>query len=455
MEGNLEIFNWIEIRFTMKNHITSDLKVIIILVYLLGVCLTSPALPQEQKPTQNDSLSQYNNSHQKNVDPRYSVFGLPAPVQWKFQTSFMNTDHENVSAFNLYKKNQRDKTIFLSIINNGLDNTSQYRVRQISGGAVLFPFNDDDRYQFELGGTFDDINNTSLYNSTLLSRFTYRPTAELWLRIGYEYHDGYQLGQGRNPYVSSNLNSYYLSAKYKIGFFSPIGVIGGGKVDEKTNNQFGGGAFITGPWNIYAFGGYIKSTDDIENVRTLAIGRWTPFQPDGLPSGFIIWKHKSDYDFQLGGLFFGKRNLFIQPAATGMTTGMFISSVTLKVNSQLRQRKLLAISEDYENFDHSFFYVHLNQKINNNSNNVGFSAFQFYKLFSDIKFSIFSDPVIGLFFTEEINPIFDINTFSLIDRKEKYISYQVGFKIFESFLMEAIHYPSRDDFTIALSYLLK
>ena len=137
-----------------------------------------------------------------------------------------------------------------------------------------------------------------------------------------------------------------------------------------------------------------------------------------------------------------------------MITGMFISSVTLRVNSQLRQRKLLAISEDYESFDHSFFYVHLNQKINN-SNNVGFTAFQFYKLLSDIKFYVFSDPVIGLFYTEEINPIFDTKTFSLVDKKEKYLSYQVGFKIFNSFLIEAVHYPSRDDFTIALSYLIK
>jgi hypothetical protein len=137
-----------------------------------------------------------------------------------------------------------------------------------------------------------------------------------------------------------------------------------------------------------------------------------------------------------------------------MVTGMFVSSVTLRVNSQLRQRKLLAISEDYESFDYSLFYVHLNQKINNNANNVGFTALQFYKLFSEVDFLIFSDPVIGLFFTKEINPLFDVKTFKLVDNKENYISYQVGFKIFNDFLFEVIHYPSKRDYTVALSYLL-
>lgn len=435
-------------------------KILLSLGYFFIYFCSSVTLAQDEGIKNVDTLSMNQHFHQSNNDPRYSVFGNPSPPLWKFQTSFMNASHENVSAFNFYKRNQRDKTIFLSVINNGLENTSQYRVRQISGGAVLFPFNDDDRYQVELGGTFDDIFDTSLYNTTLFSRLTYRPTPELWLRVGYEYFDGYELGHGRNPFATATLNSYYFSAKYKIGFFTPIGVLAGGKVDEKTNNQYGAGAFLNGPWNLYAFGGYIKSTEEIEDVRTLAIGRWTPFRPDRLPSGFFIWKHKLDYDFQLGGLFFGNRNLFVQPAAVGMITGMFISSVTLRVNSQLRQRKLLAISEDYENFDHSFFYVHLNQKINNNANNVGFSAFQFYKLFADINFSVFSDPVIGLFYTEETNPVvtgFNPITFQPVmkDEKEKYFSYQIGFKIINSFLFEAIHYPSKDDYTIALSYLLR
>ncbi|NWF87829.1 MAG: hypothetical protein HXY50_00030 [Ignavibacteriaceae bacterium] len=441
----------------MSKYLSRQTKILSINLLLLIVLLTAESFAQEQKT--DTVLSQYP-SHHLNNDERYSVFGPPINDQWKFQASFMNSDHENVSAFNFYSRNQRDKTLFLALINNGLENTNQYRVRQVSGGAVLFPFNNDDRYQLEVGGTIDDILDTSFYNTTLFSRFTYRPTSELWLRVGYEYFDGYELGHGKNPYTNSTLNSYYFAAKYKLGFFTPIGVVAGGMVNDQVNNQYGGGAFLNGPWNFYAFGGFIKSTQEAEDVRTLAIGRWTPFRPDRLPSAFFVWKHKSDYDFQLGGLFFGNRNLFIQPAAVGMITGMFISSVTLRVNSQLRQRKLLAISEDYENFDHSFFYVHLNQKINNDANNVGFTAFQFYKLFANLEFSIFSEPVIGLFYTEEVNPVvtgFNPRTFQPImqDEKEKYFSYQIGFKIVKNFLFEAIHYPSKDDFTVALSYLIR
>jgi len=450
---NLEIFNWSEIRFTMKKYFGADFKVIIV-AYLLGVLLIIPTMAQEQKPIQSDSLSRNNNSHQNNVDPRYSVFGPPQPAQWKFQLSYLNSDNEEASSFNFYRKDQRDKTIFFSILNNGLDNTNQYRVQQISGGIILFPFNDDDRYQFDVGGTFDKIKETSLNNSTFFSRFTYRPNRELWMRVGFEYHDGYELGQESNPYVNSTLNSYYVAAKYKIGFFSPVAVVGGGNADENINNRFGGGVLINGPFDTYVFGGYIKSTDEFEDTRTLAIGRWAPFQPDGFPSGFFIWKHQSDYDFQLGGIFFGRRNRFVQPAAVGMISGMFVSSITLRVNSQLRQRKLMMISDDYENSDYSFYCVHLNQKITSTSN-VGFTVLQFFKLFADVKFWIIGEPVIGIFYNEETNPIFDMKTFSLVDKKENYLSYQVGIKIINSFLVEAIHSPSKKDFTIAVSYLLQ
>src|SRR3989304_428561 len=178
----------------MNLRSTISNKIIVIVGYLIIFIYTPSLFAQDEGTDKIDTLSLQKHSHQSNADPRYSVFGPPASDQWKIQASFMNADHENVSAFNFYKKNQRDKTIFLSLINNGLDNTSQYRVKQISGAAVLFPFNDDDRYKF--------------------------------------------------------------------GFISPIGVIGGGKVGEKTNNQFGSGAFIMGPWNTYVFGGYIKSTDE-------------------------------------------------------------------------------------------------------------------------------------------------------------------------------------------------
>ena len=423
-------------------------------VYLSTILFIPPVFAQEHDSGKSDSTSIEQHSRHQNVDARYSVFGPPIEPQWKFQASLLTSGTERVSAFNFYKRNQRDKTIFFSVIENGLDNTLQYRVTQITGGLILFP-NDDDRYQFDIGGTYDDIKNTTNNNATIFSRFTYRPNSDLWMRAGFEYYNGYELGHGSVPFVGTKLSSYYAAAKYKLGFISPIAVLGSGKLDGKVNNMAGGGALITGPFNTYAFGGFIKNTEDQEDVRTLAVGKWSPFRPDGIPSGFLVWKHKSDYDFQLGGIFFGNRNLFVQPAAIGMLTGMYISSVTLRVNSQLRQRKLLAISEDYEYFDHSFFYVHLNQKINNGANNVGFSAFQFYKLFSNINLSVFSDPMIGLFYTEETNPEFDMKIFKLVDKKVNFFSYQIGFKIINSFLFEAIHYPSREDITIAISYLIR
>lgn len=438
----------------MKKYIIANFKVIIIVSCLLDVLLIFPTMAQEQKPIQSDSLSRNNNSHQNNVEPRYSVFGPPQPAYWKFQLSHMNSDNEGATSFNFYRKDQRDKTIFFSVLNNGLDNTYQYRVQQISGGIILFPVNDDDRYQFDVGGTFDKIKETTFNNATFFSRFTYRPNRELWMRVGYEYYNGHQLGHGSNLYENSTLNSYYFAAKYKMGFFSPVVVISRGIVVGNIYNRFGGGVFLNGPFETYAFGGYIKSTDEFEDTRTLAIGRWAPFRPDGLPSGFFIWKHKSDYDFQLGGVFFGRRNRFVQPAAVGMLTGMFVSSITLRVNSLLRQRKLMMITDDYENSDYSFFYVHLNQEITPTSN-VGFTVLQFFKLFADKEFWIFNDPVVGIFYSEETNPIFDSKTFSLVDKKENYFSYQIGTKMTESFLIEIIHSPTKHEFTFAISYLLK
>lgn len=388
------------------------------------------------------------------IDSRYSVFGPPQPALWKFQLGYLKDNSNQVSSFNFYKKNQRDRTLFFTLIDNGLDNSNQYRVQQISGGAVLFPFDDNDSYQLDLGVTFDKIKYSSLDNKTLFSRFTYRLNRELWLRVGYEYYDGHQAGRIKNTYDNSTLNSYYLAAKYKIDLFSPLLVLGGGKSNDNLNNRFGGGLLLEAPAEFYAFGGYIKSTDENENTRTLAIGRYSPFRPDGMPSGFFIWKHRSDYDFQLGGIFFGERNRFVHPAAVGMLTGMFISSITLRVNSQLRQRKLMAITDDYENADYSLFYVHLNQKISSR-NNVGFTALQFFKLFTNTELGIFKDPLISIHYNEETNPIFNIKTFSLTDVKENYFSYQIGFKVMNDFLIDAIYSPGKKSFTIAMSYLME
>ncbi|VAX27207.1 hypothetical protein MNBD_IGNAVI01-1637 [hydrothermal vent metagenome] len=440
----------------MKKDHTDNFKMILIISSFIFISFTSFSIAQNKKSAKSDSLSQPKHSHQRNVDPRYSVFGPPKPALWKFQLGHMNRDNERVSAVTLYKKNQRDKTLFFTILNNSLDNTYQYRVNEISGGIILFPFNNDDRYQFDLGGTFDMIQDTSLYNATFFSRFTWRPNRSLWMRAGFEYYDGHELGHGGNLYGNSTLNSYYLAAKYKIGFFSPVAVAGGGKADRNINNRLGAGILLDGPFETYVFGGYIRSTDATEDTRTLAIGRWAPFRPDGLPSAFFIWKHRSDYDFQLGGIFFGRRNRFVRPAAVGMLTGMFVSSITLRVNSQLRQRKLMMITDDYENSDFSFYYVHLNQKITP-TNNAGFSVLQLFKLFTDTEFWIFSQPVIGVFYNEETNPTAvynpDTHQMEFGDETETYWSYQVGSRLFERFMFNIIYEPSRYGWTLTFSYL--
>ena len=437
---------------TKKKYHILKFQISVLFIYFF---IFSSVSAQNETISHSDSVTQPSHSHQQNVDPRYSVFGPPQPAVWKFQIGHMNRNNEGVSSFNFYKKNQRDKTIFFSIINNGLDNTNQYRVNQVSGGAIFFPFNGDDRYQFDFGGAFDKIMDTTLYNKTLFSRFTYRPNQNLWMRAGFEYHDGFQLGHEGNLYGNSNLNSYYLAAKYKLGFISPVAVVGGGEVDGIVNNRFGGGLLLDGPLETYVFGGYIKSTDEKEDVRTLALGRWALFRPDGLPSAFFIWKHRSDYDFQLGGIFFGRRNRFVRPAAVGMLTGMFVSSITLRVNSQLRQRKLMMITDDFENSDFSVYYVHLNQKITPTSN-VGFSVVQFFKLFTDTKLWIFNEPVIGVFYNEETNPTAIYNPImhqmEFGDETEKFWSYQVGSRIFEKFMFNVIHEPSRSGWTLAFSY---
>lgn len=161
-------------------------------------------------------------------------------------------------------------------------------------------------------------------------------------------------------------------------------------------------------------------------------------------------------DFQLGGIFFGRRNRFVRPAAVGMLTGMFVSSVTLRVNSQLRQRKLMMITDDYENSDFSFYYVHLNQKITSTSN-VGFSVLQLFKYFTDTKFWIFSAPVVGVFYNEETNPTAVYNPIThqmeFGDETEKFWSFQVGSRIFEKFMFNVIHEPSRSGWTLSFSYL--
>lgn len=198
----------------------------------------------------------------------------------------------------------------------------------------------------------------------------------------------------------------------------------------------------------------------MENTRTLALGRWAPFRPDMKPSGFFIWKHRDDFDFQLAGAFWGKNNMFVRPAAIGMTRGIFISSAALGYNSKLRQSQLLTITDDYRNADISIFYVYLNQSIEmvpGQVNNVGFKVVQLYKLFDTVKFSIFSKPVIGVMLNEETEPAvrFDPQTNSMTFKDKTIIfwSCQLGVTLFNRFIFNVINNFGHSRWTAALSYI--
>jgi hypothetical protein len=391
----------------------------------------------------------------ENDDVRHSVFGPPRPAIWEFQLSRMNQGFENVSSFNFYRKDQRNKTLFFKISDNGLNNRNEFRVQELTGGAVLFPINDDDRYELDIGGTYDKLKDTTLPGKALYSRVTHRPQRNLWFRFGFEYFDGYTSGH-YTPYRKTVINSNYFAGKVTVDLFSLVGVIGRGKIDDVLNTRFGLAGIVAGPLNTYGMGGYMKSDDPKENVRTFAIGRGAPFRSDGLPSGMFIWKHKENYDFQLGGMFWGKFNLFVQPAAIGMSQGMFLSSATLRENSELRQGQLMSITDDYRNSDITLFYVYLNQGIEmipGSINHVGFTAIQLFRIFDELATSMFTKPVIGLFYNEETNPEFNPVVRKFVDKKSTFWSYQVGLTVQEIFILNVIHTPKKSEWTVALSFV--
>ncbi len=420
------------------------MKIKYLSVVILFILLISVSLAQDVQPQKNS-----------NEDPAHSVYGPPIPAIWEFQLSYLKEDGKDIQAFNFYKKDQRNKTFFFKIANNNLNNRNELRVKEATGAAILFPFNDDDRFQLDIGGTYDVNKDTTLPSKAFFSRLTYRPRPSLWFRYGSEYFDGYTLGS-TTPYCKTILNSNYLVGKFTASSFSLVGLIGSGKIDDVLNTRFGFAGIIEVPKNFFLLGGYIKSNDEKENVRTLAIGRWAPFRPDGLPGGIFIWKHKENYDFQLGGIFWGGKNLFVRPAAIGMAQGMFISSMALRENSELRQGKLMNITDDYRNADVSLFYVYMDQGIEmipGNINHVGFMAVQLFKIFSEVNFSVFSKPVIGAFYNEETTPEFSLTSHKFIDKKISFFSFQVGMTLNDSFIFNVIHSPKTSEWTIALSYL--
>ena len=420
------------------------MKIRYLLLFFLFFSLVTITIAQDEhlRPTANEDLS-------------HSVFGPPQPAVWEFQLSYLKEGTDNISSFNFYKKDQRNKTLFFKISDNGLNNRNEFRVQELTGGAVLFPINDDDRYQLDIGGTYDKIKDTSLYGKAFFSRITLRPQPNLWFRIGAEYFDGSATGHNA-LYRNTVLNSFYFVGKVSVSKFSLVGLLGNGKIDDVQNTRFGFAGIIEGPFNTFILGGFINSNEPKENVRTLAIGRGAPFRPDGLPSTVFIWKHRDNYDFQLGGIFFGGNNLFVKPAAIGMSQGMFISSTALRENSELRQGQLMSITDDYRNSDFTMFYVYLDQGIEmipGTVNHVGFRAIQLFKVFSEVKFSILSKPVIGIFYNEETEPEFNLMTHKFIDKQSTFWSFQTGITFQDSFILNVIHTPQKSDWAVALSFM--
>ncbi len=388
-------------------------------------------------------------------DASHSVFGPPRPAIWEFQLSQSREDVENISSFNFYRKDQRNKTLFFKVSDNGLNNRNEFRVKELTAGTVLFPVNDDDRYQLDLGGTYDRLQDTSLYGKALYSRVTYRPQPSLWFRIGGEYFAGFTSGHPA-LYRSTILTAYYFAGKVTVDRFSLIALLGEGRIDEVVNTRIGFAGMAEGPFDTFFMAGYIKSDEPKENVRTLALGRWAPFRPDQLPSSVLIWKHRNDYDFVLGGLFWGKTNLLVKPAVIGMSQGMFISSAALRENSELRQGQLMSITDYYRNSDITLFYVFMNQGIEmmpGNIAHVGFRAIQLFKIFSEVELGPFSKPVVGVFYNEETEPAFNPPTRKFVDKNSTFWSYQAGFTLRNMFILNLIHVPQKSGWTVALSFI--
>lgn len=413
-------------------------------LFVIWVFLIANLFPQE-----------HSKHGQRKIDPRHSIYGSIQPTVWEFQLGAWSYNNEIASAFNFYSKNQRNKTFFMRYTNNGLDNRSLFKVKQLTSGVVLFPYKDDDRFRVDFGGTYDIITDTSLTNKTVFSRVTFRPHKLLWFRIGFESITGYKSGH-LTRYKKTNENASYFVGKFENTRFSLIALAGTGENNNNPRNRYGSAGLIKGPFNTYFLGGYIKSDNTLENVRTLSIGRWASFRPDGIPSGFVIWKHKDNYDFQLGGILWGKTNLFVRPAALGMTQGILISSLALRDNSLLRQGQLMTITDDYRYADNSFFYVYLNQGIEiipGSLNNISLKAIRFYKIFSKIKFSSISNPVAGIFYDEETKPDYNPITSSFKDKTTTFFAFQIGATISDRFILNVISYPNKSEWNIAFSYI--
>lgn len=370
------------------------------------------------------------------------------------QVSIIQDDGVTISSINYYQMENFNKTLFFRLMDNGWNNRNEFRVTQLTGGSVWSPFNNKRLLQVQAGGTIDVIKDSLITNYTFMSRATYRPKKGYWFRIGLESFNGYTLNDVRKIEIDHS-QSIYSAGKLDMYKFGIIG-IGGTRQDRSNSGSFvGGGAMIGGPYNTFAFIGKIRGAQFDQDINTTVVGRWASWESDGIPSGIFIQRDKKNYTFQIGGLFFGKKNLFIRPAVLGMTHGIFIGSIALRENAELRQKQLMSITDDHRYANISLIYVALDQKINITPmqlNTVGFRTARAITQWTDFQFQFISTPTLGVYLTEEISPIFDPTTFSFVDTTTQYKSFHIGATISDKFILGLVHSPEHKEWTLAISF---
>lgn len=385
----------------------------------------------------------------------YSLKGENGFPSTETQVSFVQDEGVSVSSINFYRMEDFNKTIFFRLMDNGWNNRNEFRVTQLTGGGVWSPFDNKRLLQIQLGSTVEKIKDSLETNLTFMSRATYRPKKGYWFRMGFESFNGHALNEFQLM-DKEQTESFYGAGKLDMYKFGIIG-LGGFRQDQSYSGSFiGGGAMMGGPLNTFTFYGKIKGATFEQDIQTFAFGRWASWEADGIPSGIFIQREKKNYKFQIGGLFIGRKNLFIRPAVLGMTHGMFIGSIALRENSELRQKQLMTITDDHRYANLTLMYVALDQKISiipTQMNTVGFRTARAITQFIDFDFYSISSPTFGIYLTEETTPLFNPKTYSFEDAIDVFTSIQIGATISNRIILGLLHSPTRDEWTLAVSFI--
>lgn len=88
-----------------------------------------------------------------------------------------------------------------------------------------------------------------------------------------------------------------------------------------------------------------------------------------------------------------------------------------------------------------------------NISHVGFRAIQMYKIFSEVKFSVISNPVLSLFYNAETEPEFSPRNRKFIDKRTTFWSFQAGLTVLDSFILNVVHAPKKSEWVVAFSFI--